>query len=442
MKTVWKDGEQKFMKKYMDPLIGEKLKNLNPGKDKEVLIREYYKRKLKLSLLVIGIGFLLGALLFISQKTDKKISPDGKIVREDYNGKPLKIPVTIYSGQFGSVESELLVDERVYSQKEAEEAFDLTEKWLGQVMTGKNKSLSCVREDLYLPDRWEEYGIDIAYSSNRYDLIDRNGKVKNMDLKGEESVLIKAELSYESYNRSCEYKVTVYPLLMTEEEKFKKELEQTLQDENMRQREKKTLQLPDHIGEDQISIREKADKSYLYMIMGGILAALLIYQGMDRDLDKLWERRKKELLLSYPDFVGKLALLTGAGMNAATAVKRIYYDGKKHTRCPLYEELGIFIRETDNGMLKEQALENLGKRSGLPQYRKFCSLLSVNIKKGSINLKRLLEQEAEEAFMEYQNQVKKLGEEAGTKLLLPMILMLAVVLVIIMVPAFMTYQIS
>ena len=76
------------------------------------------------------------------------------------------------------------------------------------------------------------------------------------------------------------------------------------------------------------------------------------------------------------------------------------------------------------------------------QYRKFCSLLSTNMKKGSLNLKILLEKEAEEAFTNYQLQIKKLGEEAGTKLLLPMIMMLGVVVVIIMIPAFMTYQIS
>jgi len=35
--------------------------------------------------------------------------------------------------------------------------------------------------------------------------------------------------------------------------------------------------------------------------------------------------------------------------------------------------------------------------------------------------------------------VRKLGEEAGTKLLLPMILMLLVVMVMIMIPAYMAF---
>ena len=45
-----------------------------------------------------------------------------------------------------------------------------------------------------------------------------------------------------------------------------------------------------------------------------------------------------------------------------------------------------------------------------------------------------------EIVEERKNQVKKLGEEAGTKLLLPMFLMLAVVLVIVIIPAFLSVQ--
>ena len=53
----------------------------------------------------------------------------------------------------------------------------------------------------------------------------------------------------------------------------------------------------------------------------------------------------------------------------------------------------------------------------------------------------LLKLESIQAFEERKAQAKRLGEEAGTKLLLPMFLMLAMVLVIVIVPAFLTLQI-
>ncbi len=52
----------------------------------------------------------------------------------------------------------------------------------------------------------------------------------------------------------------------------------------------------------------------------------------------------------------------------------------------------------------------------------------------------MLRMEAIQAFEERKARAKRLGEEAGTKLLAPMFLMLAVVLVIVIVPAFLSIQ--
>lgn len=70
---------------------------------------------------------------------------------------------------------------------------------------------------------------------------------------------------------------------------------------------------------------------------------------------------------------------------------------------------------------------------------KFGSLLSQNLKKGSRGLVELLEQEAENGMEERKSLARKLGEEAGTKLLLPMLLMLILVIVILMVPAILSF---
>ena len=63
------------------------------------------------------------------------------------------------------------------------------------------------------------------------------------------------------------------------------------------------------------------------------------------------------------------------------------------------------------------------------------------MRKGTKGLTDLLKKEAREAFEDRKNEARRLGEEAGTKLLGPMFMMLAVVLLIIVVPAFLTVQI-
>ena len=53
----------------------------------------------------------------------------------------------------------------------------------------------------------------------------------------------------------------------------------------------------------------------------------------------------------------------------------------------------------------------------------------------------LLEYESSESFRERKETAKRLGEEAGTKMLFPMLLMMAIVFAIIMVPAVMKFSI-
>lgn len=72
-------------------------------------------------------------------------------------------------------------------------------------------------------------------------------------------------------------------------------------------------------------------------------------------------------------------------------------------------------------------------------YIKLSTLLSQNLRKGSNELMKMLHQEVAEAFEQRKNLAKKLGEEAGTKLLVPMMIMLCVVMVIIMVPAYFSF---
>ena len=207
------------------------------------------------------------------------------------------------------------------------------------------------------------------------------------------------------------------------------------------QKDKDFIKLPEKLDGTTISYKNKINNRFLYIFFLGIGCALLLSFGMDDDVKKKYEKRQQQLLFDYPEFVSQLALLIGAGMSLTGAVRRIYVD-HKNSQAPLYEEIKIFIHNLDNGFLEERAMEDLGNRTGLVQYRKLCSLLAVNMKKGSMNMKVVLEQEAEDAFEKHQALIRKMGEEAGTKLLLPMVMMLVVVIALIMIPAFLTYQVS
>jgi argininosuccinate lyase len=92
------------------------------------------------------------------------------------------------------------------------------------------------------------------------------------------------------------------------------------------------------------------------------------------------------------------------------------------------------------GIAEKQAYHNFGKHCGLQAYRKLASLLEQNLEKGTSGLSVRLFEEMRQAFEERKSFAIRKGEEATTKLLLPMFLMLAIVLVICIVPAVMSFQ--
>ena len=89
----------------------------------------------------------------------------------------------------------------------------------------------------------------------------------------------------------------------------------------------------------------------------------------------------------------------------------------------------------NRGISETQVYENFGKRTGLSEYIKLSGLLSQNLKRGNPGFTGRLKEEAYSSMHERVLESRKAGEKAQTKLLVPMMMMLAVVMVMIMIPA-------
>lgn len=134
-------------------------------------------------------------------------------------------------------------------------------------------------------------------------------------------------------------------------------------------------------------------------------------------------------------------LLISAGLNCKGAWYRMSEEYKrKHSnggkKRYLYEEMLLTRRQLENGMNEGKAYELFGKRMGLLKYMKFSTVLVQNLKKGSADLLNILEYEAVDVLKERRENAKILGEQAGTKLLMPMMLMMVEVFAIIIIAAF------
>lgn len=181
---------------------------------------------------------------------------------------------------------------------------------------------------------------------------------------------------------------------------------------------------------------------------GNLLAALSLFAGFALLLRQAQEdqefRKKKteQLLMDYPGLVMKFTLLVQAGMTVRKAFQKIALDYQRKStggKRFAYEEIMIACREMDSGISEAEAYRRFGERCGQIKYKTFSVLLIQNLQKGSRHMAELLEKESMEAWDERKRKARVLGESAATKLLVPMLLMMAVVMAIIMVPAFLAF---
>ena len=136
----------------------------------------------------------------------------------------------------------------------------------------------------------------------------------------------------------------------------------------------------------------------------------------------------------YPSGAGSLTARKAFQKIALDYGKR--EDGKKREA---YEEIRVACYEMDSGISEAEAYRRFGERCGQVKYKTLSTLLIQNLQKGSRYLADLLEKESVEAWEERKRKARVLGDTAATKLLLPMVLMLLVVMAVIMLPACLSF---
>lgn len=169
-----------------------------------------------------------------------------------------------------------------------------------------------------------------------------------------------------------------------------------------------------------------------YIVFCVLLPAGIAYFG-DRDLFERIKKRRTAIQLDFPDFVNKLTLLINAGMTVTRAWEKTSADSSRQT--PLYREISSAIQDIRSGMPEHKAYEEFAKRCRVPVVTRFISVVLQNIRKGNAELVPILRVFANECWELRKNTAKRYGEEASTKMLLPMMLMFFAILLIVGMPA-------
>ena len=290
-------------------------------------------------------------------------------------------------------------------------------------------------------------------------MIEDNGVITGQPEETGSLIMITATLTCQDQQRTVESCVRVLPPDLTAREALRKKIREAVEAAQTENPSESKMQLPQQVDGRTLhwSYPQEGTVRMLLVILLILPAALWVHE--DSRIRENAKARKAQLELDYSQLLWKMTMLLSAGLTIRGAFTRIaaQYQAQAGTsrktgasrllwksdrtarqKHYVYEEMVLTLREMQSGVPEASAYENFGRRCGLPSYIKLGSLLSQNLKKGSKGLTSLLEHEAVLSLEQHKMAVRKMGEKAGIRMLLPMIMMFGVVLVILMVPAFLS----
>lgn len=384
---------------------------------------------------IILLGNLLGIGIFIKEEKERNI----KYLERNSYGEGGYEETLFAETQGKTQEITVYVEEESYTEKEIEhyikEAKKELDKWLKKVKKGG--------KDFRFPQSLEGNPVKISWSTGNPEILSWEGMLgEDIPEKGE-NVEIVAFLSLGEGTEIWQKKVTVYPPSLSEKKKLQKEIQKEA--ELLSENPSEPLYLPQTVRGEEIRYRKTGTETGRIICIMSLVLGLGVYPLQKEKEKKKRELVKKEMQRDYPDIIQKLVLFLRAGFTIRKAMEKIadgYLRSKEKYHAKersAYEEIVRTCKEMQGGIYEAEAYERFGVRCGLSQYKVLSVLLVQNLKKGNQNLLELLEREEAVAEDERKRSAKVRGEEASTKLLLPMVLQLIVVLMILMIPAFFSF---
>lgn len=423
----------------MNREIRELLEKAYPLENPKECQKKFVRKRLRNTVFTAAAMLIFILILMLRPKEEGAIGKDNKIDRPAFGSNRLNL-LAEYGGSVRPIELEIPARKR--GEEEAKELFFQAAEKLKQCILGENPSLLEVTYDLVLVEALPEYDIEIDWRSENTDLIRGDGSVQNKELKEAQNVRLRAKLYYDQWEREYTYEVCVHPYPFTEEEVLQRKLYKELEVCDQETAGQQYMKLPDALEGNGISWKEESGNVMGIVLFLGVALVFAVYVRESTKLRKKKREREEELLIDYPEFLSRFILLTGAGMTVRSAWERMLSDYKKSGRARyVYDEMQHTMAQLEVGMPELKAYEEFGRRCALLSYLHFTTILTQNLKKGSSGIAALLRMESEEAFSERKNQARRKGEEAGTKLLLPMGGMLIIVFVLILVPAFASFPV-
>ena len=329
------------------------------------------------------------------------------------------------------------------TDEEVRHCLKKAKKEINQTFCKKNVSLNAIRGNVHVQDTYADGLVNARWSFSDPDKIRQDGTIKRSHIQRKTLVYATVELSCQKQCDVYMFAFQVLPPQLNTPDGFQYYLKKALKEADEQDSQKEDMYLPDKVKSIPLRWNKKQDARGDELAALGALGGLVLLLGKKEEERRKKKQRDRCMEMDYPDIVSKLSIYLGAGSSLRNAMEKIaqnYLGQIKNERSkqrPGFEEVVRTCREIQDGMGEMEAYERFGQRCAHKSYRKLSILLIQNIKKGNRGLIEQLEREEREAFEARKMLARTIGEETSTKLLLPMMGLLGMILVILIMPALM-----
>lgn len=378
---------------------------------------------------------MAGIILYLTSGQEQGFDATaGVLTRDEPGGRIIDYSFDAKVGDVTVSDIEISLEPRDYSHSECEKLFEESKGRIVMEMLFENDIASNITTDLKFSESIGELPFSFVYEVEEEKIFDSEGKIITVK---DFATSIVIHGYYEEFEAAILVNVKGNPNDSIKARIYRERLQAMSEAES---ETAEAVTLPKVMEGADISYSSKAGKKNPAFLLLGVIGAIAVAfaQLKDKSIEK--QKRKESILRDYPVLLQKMSLYLTAGMNIRNIWITVYEEEKKKLSQsnPLILEMAISVNELQNSIPESVVYKRFGERTGLPELIRFTALLSQNLKKGSSHLRELLDEEAGKAYQDKKQRAIKKGEEAGTKLLLPMMLLLVDVMVIIVVPAFLS----
>lgn len=390
----------------------------------------------------LAVVFLLILLLaFYVDITGGNIQEDGSIKRNEFGGKDKSVHLVIDAeGIVENYSYELEVEPTRISEEEAEQ-------YIAKAMEEIDADFKEIKADVEIQDTYVSGFVEADWYFSPSGYLSSEGQVVQENIP-EEGILINARVTLlcGDYEAVYSFPFRIEKEILSEQERFFNQVDEWIE-KQMKQEGTTSIILPDEINGINIIWSEKKDYLAVKIMLLEIVAIVLISISKKRKLEKENQERKKSIELQYPDVVNQLSILLEAGMTTRQAWQRMakQYTEKRQRNLVeenlVYEAITHMSHRLAEGENEKIAYEKfLGEIDVMCYHRLFRTLIG-NLEKGTSSICNYLEEESRRAYEQRIFLAKKIGEEASTKMLFPLMIMMILVMAMVVAPAIISFSI-